>query len=235
MIDIPTNFQEAPTSEDVESVCGDDQSCKWDYRITGSAKVAKATKEADEVYKYIQASIQQQDSCGLPEVGRNAVMDTYDFSEGSRITVTGCGEGMSFSGNKEFQCVKEPRSEAERLDRADYGLVKTDEGDGVEYIIHWLPKPSTLCTEDDDDDNDVYYDDEEDSGDELKTMYRRKRKSRRKRRWKRRSMGRGKRKRRKRRRRRKQRRNRKKKRRRRRKRKTRMNRRKVPLFQNFLI
>ncbi|GFN81799.1 sushi domain-containing protein 2-like, partial [Plakobranchus ocellatus] len=145
--DIPTNFQEAPTSEDVESVCGDDQSCKWDYRITGSAKVAKATKEADELYEYIQASIQQQDSCGLPEVGRNAVMDTYDFSEGSRITVTGCGEGMSFSGSKEFECVKEPRSEAERLDRADYGLVKTDEGDGVEYIIHWLPKPSTLCTD----------------------------------------------------------------------------------------
>ncbi|KAK3758329.1 hypothetical protein RRG08_004150 [Elysia crispata] len=144
--EIPSNFSGAPSDEEVVDMCGEEENCKWDYRITGSPYVAWATKKADQLLGYIKESLKQVDSCGLPEVGRNAVMDKYDFSVGSTITVTGCGKGMSFRGTEKYRCVREPKSEAVKEKRDDYGLVKTDKVDGMEYIIHWLPKPSVVCT-----------------------------------------------------------------------------------------
>ncbi|GFR68620.1 sushi domain-containing protein 2-like [Elysia marginata] len=144
--EIPSGFTGSPNNSAVEDVCGDDKNCKWDYRITGSANVARTTKASDVLLSYIKESLKQVDSCGLPAVGRNAEMDTTNFSVGSKITVTGCGKGMSFSGTEKYECVREPRSVAEQEDREDYGLVKTGKDDGVEYIIHWVPKPSVLCT-----------------------------------------------------------------------------------------
>lgn len=144
--DLPSGFTGSPTDTEIEEVCGDDRNCKWDYRITGSADVAKATKAADQLFNYNRQSLQQVDNCGLPEVGRNAKLDNNDFSVGSRITVTGCGMGMTFSGTKNYECIREARSEAEKENRDDYGLVRTDEDDGVEYIIHWVPKPNVHCT-----------------------------------------------------------------------------------------
>ncbi|KAK3758328.1 hypothetical protein RRG08_004149 [Elysia crispata] len=144
--EIPSDFPEAPSDDKIADVCGEENNCKWDYRITGSPQVARTTKGADQLLNYIKESLEQVDNCGLPEVGRNAVMDKYDFSVGSTITVTGCGKGMSFRGTEKYRCVREPKSEAVKEKRDDYGLVKTDKDDGMEYIIHWLPKPSVLCT-----------------------------------------------------------------------------------------
>ncbi|RUS82606.1 hypothetical protein EGW08_009634 [Elysia chlorotica] len=99
---IPSNFPEAPDDSDIADVCQDDRNCMWDYRITGSPAVAKTTKAADQLFSYVKGSLKQVENCGLPEVGRNAIMDNYDFSVGSEITVTGCGKRMSFSGSKKY-------------------------------------------------------------------------------------------------------------------------------------
>ncbi|KAH9494563.1 hypothetical protein Btru_019855 [Bulinus truncatus] len=145
--DIPSldNVQGAPSSGEVNSVCLNNDHCKYDYRITGSRDIARATLAADVAYSYVKSSIFKVDNCGLPE--GLAETKHYNFSVGHEIQVMKCKEGRIKTGDGSIlRCVREKLEDIEEEERKDYVDIKRDPRDHVEYVIHWEPKPSEVCS-----------------------------------------------------------------------------------------
>ncbi|CAL1545125.1 unnamed protein product [Lymnaea stagnalis] len=144
--DIPFQFVGAPSQGDVSRLCSDNVHCQWDYRITGDSRVAQATRDADVTFGNIKSSAYRVENCGLPEIGEQAELNAYNFSIGHKVTVTGCKEGREFVGESTFTCTREKLEEAKEAERADYGEIRKDQKENVEYIVHWVPRPFTVCS-----------------------------------------------------------------------------------------
>ncbi|XP_059161230.1 sushi domain-containing protein 2-like [Physella acuta] len=147
--DIPWDIPGEPSEAEVRSLCGSNNFCEWDYRITGDKAVAMATREADVYFNAIKSGAYKVENCGLPDIGRMAKLSAYNFSVGREIRVTGCDNDWNFAGDATFRCVRERLDEAEEKEREDYGEVVTDPHDLRQYIIHWVPKPYTVCYDED--------------------------------------------------------------------------------------
>ncbi|XP_012940242.1 protein mesh [Aplysia californica] len=143
---IPSDYPGAPQESEILSVCAGDENCKWDFRVTGQRSVAEATRDADALFDYVKSSARKVVNCGLPEVGKMAVLDSYNFSVGLEVRTTGCKYGKTFAGQETYRCTKEQLVDAVRAGRADYGIREVDVNDGEEYITHWVPRPQVACS-----------------------------------------------------------------------------------------
>nr|KAI8757085.1 sushi domain-containing protein 2-like [Biomphalaria glabrata] len=146
-------FKDLPDSPDglsnsaLSGVCGNNEHCMYDYKISGSREIAMSTLAANTLFSYVKSSIFKVENCGLPEVGKLAELNHYNFSVGHEIKITGCKENRNFIGGETMlKCVRERLDEAEKEDRNDYGDIKQDLKDNVKYITHWVPRPSEVCS-----------------------------------------------------------------------------------------
>ncbi|XP_046329110.2 sushi domain-containing protein 2-like isoform X1 [Haliotis rufescens] len=106
---------------DLDHTCGDNAQCRFDYTVTGNRDIANATKMAAGWFSELQSFQRPVLSCGLPDV-THASKDNYNYSVGNTVTLTGCRNGGSLSGDTTYVC------------SADFGDPK------------WMPAVSAQCS-----------------------------------------------------------------------------------------
>ncbi|KAH9494561.1 hypothetical protein Btru_019849 [Bulinus truncatus] len=124
-------FKDLPEQKQNQSenvLCGDEDRCKYDLRVTGKWEIAKVTLAADMAFYSLKSSAKEIDNCGMPQIGLLANLTVGEF--------------------KTYSCIRESLDEAKEKGQDDYGSIRKDPKNKEEYFIHWVPRPSEVCSDD---------------------------------------------------------------------------------------
>ncbi|KAH9494560.1 hypothetical protein Btru_019847 [Bulinus truncatus] len=147
--DLPEQKQTISANQSENVLCGDSDRCKYDLRVTGKWEIAKMTLAADTAFYSLKSSAKEIDDCGMPKIGLLANLSSNNFSVGQRISVLGCDKNVRTVGEfKTYSCIRESLDEAKEKGQDDYGSIRKDPKNKEEYFIHWVPRPSEVCSDD---------------------------------------------------------------------------------------
>ncbi|XP_048243835.1 uncharacterized protein LOC124112947 [Haliotis rufescens] len=109
------------TDADLDSVCGSNVQCRFDYAVTGNAEVANASRLAAGWFTEIKSFQLSTQSCGLLDVPF-ATKSSRNYTFGSTVSITGCRNKGTVKGETTYQCSK-----------------------GTNNELSWMPDVSAKC------------------------------------------------------------------------------------------
>ncbi|XP_046579037.1 uncharacterized protein LOC124286646 [Haliotis rubra] len=91
--------------QDLNSTCGANAQCRFDYTVTSNVDIANASKIASGWFTELKSFQQTSETCGLLNVPYS-LKDNYNYNLNSTVTITGCRNMGLLRGETTYTCTR---------------------------------------------------------------------------------------------------------------------------------